>query len=438
MRPVLLFFSSFSLITAALAETPNAGEPPPDVLSLSIVTEAVMGNNPSIREAHAKWEAMKERVPQAAAWEDMKVTGSTRAARFVDVARNSFTDQALGLEQSIPLSGQNRSRERMASADAWVALEETRRVELDALAKARGAYFSLQKEQALVELNRLDEAALKDFLESSRSKFGAGGEGQAEVLMAENEVDRIVEQQHDVTLAESEAETELKVLMNRDPFSPLGKAIDTPVEVEPLNFSVPELRGFLLENRPEIGMAQANLGLAKAERELAGRAWIPDPALTLQAQRYNYAGQAISEIDVGVSMDLPWFNANKYRAGTREAASDVVAAEQALDGARNEGLGLLRDQLEKIEALTHHVELYEGQLIPKAKQALEATRISYESGGTPLQDVVLSERALWDVESTAREHFADYQTALADLEAIVGSNANPNTPTSKTTHTNTQ
>jgi outer membrane protein TolC len=112
----------------------------------------------------------------------------------------------------------------------------------------------------------------------------------------------------------------------------------------------------------------------------------------------------------------------------------VEAAGQALQAARIEGLGLLRDQLEKIDTLTHHVELYERQLIPKAKQALEATRISYESGGATLQDVVLSERTLWDMESTAREHFADCQMALSDLEAIIGSDPGTFTHATQTTH----
>jgi outer membrane protein TolC len=438
MKPILFFLCSASFITASRADTLNAGEPAPEVLSLSTVTESVLADNPLIRAAHAKWEAMKERVPQAAAWEDLKITGSTRVARFVDVSRNSFMDQALGLEQTIPVSGQNRSRERMAAAEAWVALEEARRTELDVLAKARGAYYGLAKEQALLELNRVDEAALKDFLLGSRAKFGVGGQTQAEVLTAENEVARIGEREHDLVLAESEAETQLNVLMNRDPFSRLGQAADMPVQAEHADFPVAQLRGALLANRPEIGMALAEVARAKAEQELAGREWIPDPALTVQAQRYNYAGQAISELDVGVSMNLPWLNGKKYRAGEREAASDVEMTERALDGARIEGTGLLRDQLEKIDTLTHHVELYEKQLIPNARRALDATRISYESGGATFEDMIVAQRTLWELEATAREHFADYEMALADLEAVIGSDSGILKPATETTHSKTK
>lgn len=267
---------------------------------------------------------------------------------------------------------------------------------------------------------------------SSQARFEVGGQGQAEVLSAENDVARIEEQQHGLALAESEAGTQLKVLMNRDPFSPLGKAVDMLVEVKHVDFPVAQLRAALLANRPEIGMALAEVARAKAQEQLAGREWIPDPALTVQAQRYNYAGQAISELDVGVSMNLPWLNGKKYRAEEKEAASNTEAADQGLGEARIEGLGLLRDQLEKIETLTHHVELYEKQLIPKARQALDAMRISYQSGSATFEDVALSERALWDLESTLREHFADYQMALSDLEAIIGSDAGIFNPAAET------
>jgi len=263
-----------------------------------------------------------------------------------------------------------------------------------------------------------------------------GGQSQAEVLTAENEAERIGERQHDLALAESEAETQLKVLMNRDPFSPLGKVVEMPVEAQHADLSVAQLRAVLLANRPEIEIALADVARAKAQQELARREWIPDPALTAQAQRYNDAGQAISELDLGVSMNLPWLNGKKYRAGEREAASDLEAAERALDEARIEGLGLLRDQLEKIDTLTHHVELFEKQLIPHARQELEADQASYESGGATLQEVVLSEQTLWDLESAAREHLADYQMALADLEALIGSDSGILMP--KTTHSKTR
>ena len=87
-------------------------------LSLDEVTSAVLANNPAIQQAFRKWNAAKARVIQQAAWDDLKISGNSRVARFVDVAPNSFTDQMAAIEQIVPLTGKNLVRARIAAADA--------------------------------------------------------------------------------------------------------------------------------------------------------------------------------------------------------------------------------------------------------------------------------------------------------------------------------
>ena len=74
----------------------------------------------------------------------------------------------------IPLSGRNRSRERIAAADAIVAREEMRRVQLDAVARARASYFRLANVYAQIEINRKNLIALKQIAEISRAKYQVG------------------------------------------------------------------------------------------------------------------------------------------------------------------------------------------------------------------------------------------------------------------------
>ena len=95
-----------------------------------------------------------------------------------------------------------------------------------------------------------------------------------------------------------------------------------------------------------------------------------------------------------------------------------VRLEQALDRERTEALRLLRDQLEKIETAHHHVELFQEKLVPQAQQAFEANRFSYESGKASFLDWISAQRNLRDIEAMAREHLADYQVAVAELEAV--------------------
>ena len=424
MKLTPFFLCTFSILFAARAEPPG--------LALDTVTQAVLAHNPSIQEARAKWEAARQRVPQAAAWDDLKVSASTRLGRFVDVATNSFTDQMLSVEQMIPLSGKNQSRARIAAAEALGGLEELRRKELDVVGKARAAYFRLAKSYALLDFNRANEASLTQTLDISRARFEVGHQAQADVLTAEGELVRIIETRRDLARALSDDETQLKVLMNRDPFAPLGKpvAADTHAALP----SVDRLRTLLLSRRPEVRMAEASLTGARAKLELAKREWIPDPAVNIGTQRYNGAAQAASEVTAGISFNVPWLNRKKYRAEESEAALGVEAAQRALEGARTEALGMLRDHLEKIETFHHHVELFGERLIPNARQTVQATRTNNESGQTGFLNLVLAQRNLREVEATAREHLADYQTALAELDALIGTDLRDFHPANETIH----
>src|SRR5258707_15309829 len=107
---------------------------------------------------------------------------------------------------------------------------------------------------------------------------------------------------------------------------------------------------------------------ASAKVDLAKREWIQDPSVSLQAQHYNAGSQEVSEINAAVSIDLPWFNPKKYRAGEREAQSDTLATQTTLEGAQTKALGMVRDQLEKIHTLMHHIKLYRDKLLPTARQ----------------------------------------------------------------------
>ncbi len=112
-------------------------------LSLGEVTRAVLESNPAIKEAENRWRAARERVRQANAWDDPRVAGESTVHRYVDVPPNAFMDQAVTVEQLIPITGKNLVRGRAAAAEALSVFEEVRRVQLDVIAKARATYFQL-------------------------------------------------------------------------------------------------------------------------------------------------------------------------------------------------------------------------------------------------------------------------------------------------------
>ena len=176
-------------LCSLLVTTSLTAEPPDRVgregrLSLPEVTRAVAVRNPSVKAAEAKWQAMKARVPQAAAWEDLRLRGESVVARFVNINPNGFTDQTLALEQELPLTGKNRSRGRAATADAGEAFEDLRRTQLDVIARARAAYYRLANEYAQLEVNRRNAGLIDQFADLSQARYEVGNAREAEILTA--------------------------------------------------------------------------------------------------------------------------------------------------------------------------------------------------------------------------------------------------------------
>jgi len=411
-----------NLILALTFRTARAGDNGSAVqegrLSLDEVTNVVLENNPAIKAAQEKWRAMKARVPQAAAWEDLRAQARSRVARYVSIPPNAFTDQSFILQQEVPISGKNLSRARAATAEAGAAFEGFRRTQLDVLSHARAAFHRLANEYAQLEVNQRNVDLLNQFAEVNRQRYEVGNASQADVLTAQTDAAKLLEAQSDIFRRISDAQSQLNVLMNRPAQSPLAQSSQIPFQ--PPHFSLQALQAVALIARPEMQRAQNRVEAERFRVELANRQWFPDPTLDVQAQRYNEAGQAVSELDVGVSIGLPFLNPRKYSATVIEARRNFDSAQHELEATRAETLGLVRDQLKKIETAAHHYELYSDKILPLARQAVQSNRVAYETSSANFLELITAQRVLQDVESAHVNHLADYQVAVAELDAIVG------------------
>jgi cobalt-zinc-cadmium efflux system outer membrane protein len=271
-------------------------------------------------------------------------------------------------------------------------------------------------------LNRKNLISLRQIAEVSRSRYEVGKSNAAEPLAAEVEASKLLESEQDILRNVSAEQSQLNVLMNRDAFAAVGQPEET--KIKSLNLSMEGARALALANRPEMKIAHAKIDMEESRLELSRRDWIPDPAVTVQAQRYNDSAQAASEVDAGISFTVPWVNPRKYSAAVREAKENLAAAQHAFERTNSESLGLLRDALEKVHTAKHHVDLFRDKLVPQARQAFEANQLSYETDKASFLEWITAQRNLRDLEAMGQQHVADYYAALAELEAVVGADLN--------------
>jgi outer membrane protein, heavy metal efflux system len=418
-------FLIFTLVPVCLTGVAQSAEQAnaKSKITLAAVSEEALRNNPSIRAALSRWAAIRARMTQAAAWDDPRVSADFNAARFVAVPPNAFMDQAVTLEQMIPLSGKNRVRARMVGAEALAAFEDVRRQQLDVVTKVRASYLRLLRDYALLELNEKNIDSLRQIAAVARSRYEAGKEFASDVLLAETEASKLQEARKDIERMISDEKSQLNILMNRDAFTPLG--MPRKESMPRTDVALAQLRARMLTHRPEIRAAQAKIEAEKEKVRLARREWIPDPAIMIQGQRYNDTQHTVSELNTGISFSIPWVNYGKYSAGTKEAQSNVAAAEAELDGVQKESLRLLRDQLQKIQTTHHHAELFRNEILPQVERNVAAARSTYESGTGEFSNWLTAQRILRKTQATALNHLTDYEIAVAELPAIVGAEIRP-------------
>lgn len=393
--------------------------------SLSEILGAVLANNPTLMAAHARWQAARERIPQAAAWEDPRLDYSQTLKRLPTIPKEAMVDSTVMIEQSIPLSGKNLSRARAARAEAISAYEEFRRTQLDVLLRARKAFYRYEAASAEIDINRRTEQVLRQFSEISRAKYEVGGRAQSDVLMAETELTKNSEACEALRQELSEAQSELNLMMNRMPQEPIGNPVANVPVMQ--SWSLDALRPVVLAHRPELQMARARIDAEKARVQMAKREMIPDPALRVGLSRYNEASNAVSEISAGVSIPLPWVNAKKYSAEVREAQANLEEAQRLLDAQSTEALAAVRDQIKRIETFHHHYMLYHDKILPLARQIVKSEQAAYESDKTTFLELMNAQQSLNGFEHDEFGHLRDYKIAIAELEAIVGNSVPPAT-----------
>jgi outer membrane protein TolC len=420
MKPLLTLFCLLLLALtspAGAAEATNAPASPAttNVLTLSWLLSQVRSNNASLKSVRAAWEAMEARIRPARAWEDpiVGVDLERNTTQFADINDLEWT-----VAQEIPISGKNRLRGKIATAQAAVAQTEWQRRDLDLTTRARVAFHRFANGYAQLALNRQNENLLRSVVEISRDKYALGKRTQSDVLMAETDLARVTEQRRDIEREILEVQSVLNTLMNHMPQETLPPP--APLLFRDIALDLSRLQEMALEHRPNLRGLQKKIEAAEGQISLARRAWIPDPEIRLEARQYDGIGGGFQEYDTGIFFKIPWFNQGKYRGAISEARRNAESAAYELTALQSETLGMVRDQVTKIETFHHHYLIFKDRIVPLAGQTVDATQIAYSTDKATILELLAAQRSFQEAESTLQHHLTEYLNAIADLEAMIG------------------
>jgi cobalt-zinc-cadmium efflux system outer membrane protein len=399
---------------------PAQAAPSSDPLRLEAVVAEALERNPEIQAARHRWQAAKERAPQARALDDpeFKIELFNYPNRlYPDASANTI----FGLSQRFPYPGKLGLKEGLAIKEAEMAASMLLAKEREVAAQVKAAYYELFLAHKAIEVHHQQIALLKEFFDIANARFRAGKGAQVDVLKATVEVSKLFNQFPVLEQQRETARGKLNILMNRPPQAPLGEPAEPAGPREKRALEDPQQ--MVIQNRPELRALDLEIARSQTATALAQKQYYPD--FNVMVERFQNFG-ARDGFGAGLTMNLPFafWTKPKYDAGVREAAANADSARAVFQALQNQVLFEVKDLLAKIEAAEKMITLYKTTVLPQAQQTLESTRIGYQTGKAEFLTLLDAERAIKDFTLDYYRALTAFEQRMAELERAVGGNLN--------------
>lgn len=412
-------------LPAVKVEAPPSREAPVEVASsiggtlvtLDQLIEDAIARNPAIKSAAERYKAQKARVPQARSLPDPEVsTGWMGNITPYSVQQNdpsSYRD--VGVSQNFPSPGKLKLQGKIAdqaAESAWWQYEQTRR---QVASNVKVAYYDYFYYTKAFEITEKDKDLLQKLASISESLYRVGKGMQQDVFRAQVEVSRIDQKLIVLRQQRDTARSRLNALLYRDPES----ALPAPDALIPAEFhaTLDNLYVLARQNDPRLEQDRRMIEGNRDTVNLARKARDPDfnVGYMYQQRDGNPDMQGLT-----VSINIPVFYRTKQREGVIEATHNLIAAQSDLDDRKTTVSFQIKEQYLAASASRDLSNLYSKAIVPQSSLALESSMSAYEVGKLDFLSMLTNFVDVLDYETGYYEELSKYQSALARLEPLVG------------------
>jgi NodT family efflux transporter outer membrane factor (OMF) lipoprotein len=351
-------------------------------------------------QARASWWPTVTGTAQVNESQPSRTTGPV-----VGQASNRRTIYALPLTASWEADLWGRVRRLVEAGDAGTAASASDLVNarLSAQATLAQSYFGLRALDSQTQLLTATVAAYEKNLELTRNRYNAGVVSRVDVAQAETQLNSARAQLLDTGVQRAQLEHTIAVLTGAPaPVFALapGALADAPPRVPATGVPAD-----LLERRPDVAAAERRVEQANAQIGVAKAAWFPVATLngTYGYQTANNAlwfTAASNFWSVGAALALTLFD-----GGRRAAVSDqaIASYDQTVANYRAtvlQAFAEVEDNLAALRILEAEAAV-QDETVRAAQQTLDITQNQYKAGIATFLQVVITQAALLQAQTTA-------------------------------------
>ncbi len=384
-----------------------------DSLRLSEFVAEVERENPNVAAAELRTRAALQRIGPARALPDPFVAigiDEVALGRQDEDGARSYPRPVLRYQvnQTFPLADKRRARADVAKASAAVLTENVEVTRRTLRVAAVQLFLRALYVQRALATNAELRSTMDDVIAAAEARYVTGGSAHHEVLLARAE--RAVLRRDELVLQRTLAV--LHAEMNELRGRPASKVPPRLVDDSSDRRSAAVSFGAALARQPELRVATAAIDAARSRERAAKTAGYPDLSVQLMAMQSLTPGMP-SNLGAMIGLSVPIFWQRKQaptiqaaRHETRAATEDREALRRRLDAEWVAAKTALQTGLDTIA-------LYEVEVLPALREALESARAGYVTQKVPLLELLSIVRATQTAE--LEQHAARVDVRLARL-----------------------
>ncbi len=404
-------------ITVEIGSQESAASSDGPTVTLQELVALALAQNPAIKSAAERYKAEQARVPQAKSLPDPMFSGGWMGniTPFNVQHGDPSSYRGLMVSQNFPVPAKLKLRGQIAdrgAEEAWWEFEQTRRQVASDVKVAYYEYFFYSK---AIEITAKDRDLLQKLASISESRYRVGKGMQADLFRAQVEVSTISQRLIILRQQEETTRARLNTLLYRDPESPLP--LPAPFSPAEFHATLADLYTLAHQGDPGLEVDRRIIEGNKYAVDLARKAYIPDFSV---AYSYEQRPGMPDMHGVMAGINIPVFYRTKQRQGVIEATHDLMSAQRDLDD-RTTGLNFeIEQQYLAATASLELSNLYSKAIVPQSSLALESSMSAYEVGKLDFLSMLTGFVDVLDYEVGYYEQLSKYQSALARLEPLVG------------------
>jgi outer membrane protein TolC len=414
----LLFQSTEPLSDRVLVQEHQHRQSNVTPLTLSEIENIALEGSREIRAAKERVTLAKAGVTPAMAIDDASFSYRAWGTPLLQPWNVNQTQHMFMFSQTLPGSGKRELRYEAASQSVDVAVAQLEAKKLDVLARVRGAFYELLRNQDELRLHDEQIALARQTVAAARIKYTVGRVPQQDVLKAQIAVTKLADHLAMFLQDGDLARVRLNTLMGRDPASALEvDGAYTPPGALP---AASDLKQIALEHRPELKASEAATRRLETNVRLAEKSYKPDVSIGAgymlmpagAANRNGYMAE--------LSFNLPWLNRGKHDAEITQAQSEVSVQRAEFSAQEAEVFQEIQEALIRANTAARLVEIYRDTLRPQAQATLRAASAAYQTDQTDFLNLIDSQNTALDVEYSYYRALAEFDSRVVDIERAIG------------------